>query len=90
MAAGQEVLVSSINEGLVVDQDGVTRGGSRSESQGSRGSAGRKRSSDRAEELASPETPDERRKELYERLVTYCEMDTLALVKLAGFFQTGR
>jgi len=40
-------------------------------------------------EAINPETSESRRKELVERLLEYCKMDTLALVKLVRYFQVG-
>ncbi len=40
------------------------------------------------EEMIAPDTPEDRRTQLHERLLKYCELDTLALVKLADFFQS--
>jgi len=38
-------------------------------------------------ETINPETSESRREELIERLLKYCKMDTLAMVKLVGFFK---
>ena len=38
-------------------------------------------------EAINPETSESRREELIERLLEYCKMDTLAMVKLVGYFQ---
>jgi len=40
-------------------------------------------------EAIDPETSELRREELVERLLEYCNMDTLAMVKLVGYFQGG-
>ena len=39
-------------------------------------------------EAINPETSESRRKELVERLLEYCKMDTLAIVKLVRYFQS--
>ena len=38
-------------------------------------------------DIVHPETPEDRRKELTQGLRKYCEMDTMALVRLAWFFE---
>ncbi|MEO5572952.1 MAG: hypothetical protein ABIR48_00480 [Gammaproteobacteria bacterium] len=38
-------------------------------------------------EIIDPETPEERRIDLTAALLAYCKQDTLALVKVAHFFQ---
>ncbi len=40
-------------------------------------------------ETLHPQTPPKRRLQLREALLTYCERDTWAMVKIARFFQTG-
>jgi len=40
-------------------------------------------------EAINPETSESRRNELIDRLVEYCKMDTLALIKLVKYFQKG-
>lgn len=39
------------------------------------------------QEIIDPKTTDERRKTLRQGLLDYCERDTLAMVKIAWFFQ---
>jgi hypothetical protein len=41
-------------------------------------------------EMIDPATPPERRKALESALLTYCERDTLAMVRLAEFFAGAR
>ena len=38
-------------------------------------------------EAINPETSESRREELVDRLLEYCKMDTMAMVKLVGYFQ---
>jgi len=37
-------------------------------------------------EAIAPDTTEERKNEIRERLLEYCKTDTLAMVKLVGFF----
>lgn len=41
-------------------------------------------------EILSPETEEDRRNELREQLLAYCERDTYAMVRLADFFMRGK
>ena len=38
-------------------------------------------------EMMDPETTDERRGQLYNSLLKYCERDTLAMVRIANYFE---
>jgi hypothetical protein len=40
-------------------------------------------------EITNPATPTERREKLTRSLIEYCKLDTLAMVKVARFFETG-
>jgi hypothetical protein len=40
-------------------------------------------------ELMKPDLPDARRNSLRDSLLRYCERDTLAMVKVAHFFENG-
>jgi len=41
-------------------------------------------------EIINPETPEERRGKLKQELLDYCQLDTLAMVRLAKFFEKTR
>jgi hypothetical protein len=40
-------------------------------------------------EITNPDTAAERREKLIKSLIEYCKLDTLAMVKVARFFETG-
>ena len=40
-------------------------------------------------EAISPETKQERKEQLKQHLLKYCEMDTIAMLKIAHFFEQG-